>query len=181
MLEIWKPIEGFEDCYEVSNLGNVRSLDRYFYCKSKTKPNLFKGKILKQRFDKYGYLTVNLKKSQKSHIKKVHRLVALAFIKNPNNYDNINHIDGIKTNNIISNLEWCTVKENTQHRTKNLLVKPILNKEQVTDILNNCKPAKNQTDRNFSITFYAKKYGVDRRTISDILNGKKLYLEKLCK
>lgn len=113
MLEIWKPIQGFEDCYEVSNLGNVRSLDRYIYCKSKTKPNLFKGKILKQRFDKYGYLTVNLKKSQKSHIKKVHRLVALAFIKNPNNCDNINHIDGIKTNNIISNLEWCTPSYNT--------------------------------------------------------------------
>lgn len=181
MLEIWKSIKDFENCYEVSNLGNVRSLDRYYYCKSKEKPNLFKGKILKQRFDKYGYLTVNLKKNQKSHIKKVHRLVAIAFLENKNKCTNINHKDGNKNNNSVSNLEWCTIRENTQHRTKNLLVKPILNKEQVLDIINNCKPAKNQINSNFSISGFARKYNVDRRTISDILYGKKLYLEKLCR
>ena len=179
--EIWKPIKDFEGSYEISNLGNVKSLGRYCYCKSKEKPNLFKGKILKQRFDKYGYLIVNLKKNQKSHIRKVHRLVAIAYIDNKNNYTNINHKDGIKTNNNVNNLEWCTVKENTQHRTRTLLTKPKLTKEQVLDIIKNCKPAKNQINKDKSITHFANKYNVDRRTISDIINRKKLYLGALCK
>ena len=92
--EIWKPINGFDGQYEVSNIGRVRSLDRYVFCKSKTKPNMFTGCIIKQKKDKYGYIVVGLKKNQKSYIKKVHRLVAFAFIKNPNNLPTVNHIDG---------------------------------------------------------------------------------------
>lgn len=65
--EVWKDITNFERIYQVSNKGNVRSLERYVYCKSKNKPNIIKECILKQRLDKYGYLIVNLKKI-KNHI-----------------------------------------------------------------------------------------------------------------
>lgn len=181
MKEIWKPIKDFEDSYEVSNLGNVRSVNRFIYCKSKTKPTFFQGKILKQRLDKNGYKIVNLKKEQISHLKKVHRLVAMSFIENKNNLLTINHKDGNKNNNIVSNLEWCTNKENAIHRTKNLLTKPKLNKNAILDIQNNCKPAKNQYDNYNSVSVFAKKYNICRNTVYDILNNKKLYLEAICK
>lgn len=177
--EIWKPINGFDGQYEVSNIGRVRSLDRYVFCKSKTKPNMFTGCIIKQKKDKYGYIVVGLKKNQKSYIKKVHRLVAFAFIKNPNNLPTVNHIDGNKENNIFENLEWVSFCENSRHRTKNMLAKPKLSLDKIKDILKNCKVSKNQFDNKFSISEFSRKYCVDRRTVSDILNGKKLYLEKI--
>lgn len=181
--EIWKPITDFENSYQVSNLGNVKSIDRFFFCKSKNTPKLFKGKILKQRLDHNGYSVVNLKKNQKSHLKKVHRLVADAFIAKIENKEYINHKDGNKLNNIVSNLEWCTCKENAYHREKNLLIKPKLTKEQILDIKHNCVKSKNQFDAgNNSISYFAKKYNVCRSTITDILKGKQIYLGALlCK
>lgn len=105
MNEIWRKIEGFEK-YEVSNLGRVRSLN---YRKTK------ETKILKLCKDKKGYLKVNLYKSSKHSSKRVHRLVATAFIPNLDNKTQVNHIDGNKQNNTVSNLEWCTCSENNQH------------------------------------------------------------------
>lgn len=105
MNEIWRKIEGFEK-YEVSNLGRVRSLN---YRKTK------ETKILKPGKDKKGYLKVNLYKSSKHSSKRVHRLVATAFIPNLDNKTQVNHIDGNKQNNTVSNLEWCTNSENMQH------------------------------------------------------------------
>lgn len=108
MEEIYVPLnlEGFRDSHLVSNFGNIKTV---------------KGRILKQRLDKDGYLQVNLYNKGYEITKKVHRLVALTFLSNPNNYSTINHIDGIKTNNNISNLEWCTVSYNTQHAYDNNL------------------------------------------------------------
>lgn len=174
--EVWKDINNFEGIYQISNKGNVRSLERYVYCKSKNKPNLIKECILKQRLDKYGYFIVNLKKNQKSHIRKTHRLVAEAFIENIQNLETVNHINGIKTDNRVENLEWLSFGDNARHRTKNLLVKPKLKKCEIIDIIQNCKPAKNQVNKELSISSYAIKYSVDKRTISDILKGKKLYI-----
>lgn len=106
MQEIWKPVKDFEGLYEVSNMGNVRSLN--YRCTGEIK-------ILKPGKDKRGYLKVNLYKSSKYSSKRVHRLVATAFIPNLDNKTQVNHIDGNKQNNTVSNLEWCTNSENMQH------------------------------------------------------------------
>lgn len=111
--EIWKPVKGYEGLYEVSNLGNVRSLDRYVmlgnhgnqYC-------LLKGKPKKPSTDSNGYLITNLSKNGQVKTYFVHRLVSEAFIPNPNVLPFIDHINTIKTDNRVENLRWCSQKEN---------------------------------------------------------------------
>ena len=117
MEEIWKPIVGYEDLYEISSFGNVRSLDKYVNCKNNSK-RLIKGKVISQ-FINHGYKIVDLTKNgQRKHCR-VHRLVAQAFIPNYDNKEDVNHIDGNKTNNRIENLEWCTRQENIIHALEN--------------------------------------------------------------
>ena len=108
MEEIWKDIKGYEGRYQISNFGRVKSL---IYSKEKIM-NIYnfrrdgeKGK---------GYWRVRLIKNSSYKYFFVHRLVAEAFISNPNNYATVNHINGIKTDNRIDNLEWCSLKENIQ-------------------------------------------------------------------
>ena len=108
--EIWKDIEGYEGLYQVSNLGRVKSLN---YNRTK------KEKILKPRSNKDGYLRVVLYKEGKSKQYLVHRLVAQAFIPNPDNKPQVNHKDDNKTNNKVENLEWVTSKENANYGTRN--------------------------------------------------------------
>ena len=98
MKEIWKAIDGYEGIYRVSNMGRILN--------AKT------NKILKPYFDKKGYGHINLSKSGKTKSFQVYRLVAFAFIPNPNNYPIINHKDENPRNNSIENLEWCTYKYN---------------------------------------------------------------------
>lgn len=112
--EIWKDIENYEGSYLVSNCGRIKSLKN-----GETR----KDKILKFIKNKCGYLYVNLYKNNKYKSKTIHRLVAQAFIPNLNNLPQINHIDGNKENNNISNLEWCTRSENIKHAYKNGLHK----------------------------------------------------------
>lgn len=111
--EIWLPIAGFEGYYEVSNMGRVRSLDREI-CNGKG-TRLRKGRILKYGDQNSGYLFAPLWKDNKGSCPLVHRLVAIAFLPNPENKAFVNHKDGNKQNNLLSNLEWMTHKENHQH------------------------------------------------------------------
>ena len=104
-MEIWKNIEEYPD-YQVSNLGRVKSL-RYN-----------KEKILKLQSDKDGYKQVNLFNSRGSKTLKIHRLVATAFLDNPNNYPAVNHINEIKTDNRVENLEWCSIAYNNTYNNK---------------------------------------------------------------
>lgn len=112
--EVWKPIKDFECLYEINNLGEIRSLDREVIYSNGVK-HIHKGKMLKPRKDKYGYLNIVLNKNGKSKTFKVHRLVAITFIPNPNNLPEVNHKDENKLNNSINNLEWCTSKYNCNY------------------------------------------------------------------
>ena len=103
MKEIWKEIKDYEGLYQVSNLGRVKS----------------STKILKNRLSKRGYYIVTLYKNGKSTTKWVHRLVAEAFIPNPDNLPQVNHKDEDKLNNRVDNLEWCTAKYNCNYGTHN--------------------------------------------------------------
>lgn len=117
MTEIWKDIDGYIGYYKVSNLGNVRSVDR-IVSHWKGGEQLRKCKLLKQADDGNCYKFVCLQKNGKRKIYKVHRLVAEAFIPNPNNYQCVNHIDEDKHNNCVDNLEWCTQKYNCNYGTR---------------------------------------------------------------
>ena len=122
MEEIWKDIKGYEGLYQVSNLGRVRSLDRY------VGNYLFKGKIMKENLNSRGYLRLHLSMNNKQKEHKIHKLVAEAFIDNPDKLTEVNHINGIKTDNKVSNLEWCTHKENMLHAFYNLKHQAIVSK-----------------------------------------------------
>jgi hypothetical protein len=118
MAEIWKAVKGYEGLYEVSSLGNVRSLDRVI----KSRHNgttVRKGRTLTPFYEENkGYYQVKLTKMGKSKTHRIHRLVALAFLENPFNCSDINHKDEVKTNNNVNNLEWCTRKYNNNYGTK---------------------------------------------------------------
>lgn len=112
--EIWKDIKGYEDLYEVSNLGRVKSLEKEIWNG--------KGYYIKKEYYKkitfcapvpYGQLNLNKNGKQKMHY--IHRLVAQAFIPNPENKKEVNHKDGNKSNNLSENLEWVTRLENIEH------------------------------------------------------------------
>jgi hypothetical protein len=112
--EIWKDINGYEGYYQVSSLGNVRSLDRKRRVRN-GKYVLCKGKKLKNSKGTH-YYRVRLSIEGKSKGFNIHRLVAKAFIHNPHNKKEVNHIDGNKLNNNLENLEWVTKSENEKHK-----------------------------------------------------------------
>lgn len=118
MEEVWKDIKGFEGSYQVSNLGRVKSLYR------------IGERVLSGRKTKYGYLDVMLYKDGKGKNYKVHRLVAEAFISNPDHLPQVNHINEDKQSNVVTNLEWCDNRYNNNYgtkneRTRNALSKPV--------------------------------------------------------
>ncbi|MBQ6232834.1 MAG: HNH endonuclease [Clostridia bacterium] len=108
MAEHWKPIPLYEGLYEVSDYGNVRSLKRA----------TTSGKMLKGTLDKDGYIKVCLSKNNLKKTCPIHRLVANAFIPNPDNLPCINHLDENKQNNVVGNLEWCTVERNNNYNNR---------------------------------------------------------------
>jgi len=116
-MEIWKDIKGYEGLYQVSNTGRVRALDRQIGYRNGRLRN-WKGveKVLTE--NTRGYLATKLYKDGKGATKEIHRFVAEAFIPNPDGKDEVNHIDGNKHNNHISNLEWVSHSENMRHSTE---------------------------------------------------------------
>lgn len=101
-METWKPIEGYEGIYEISDQGRVRNIKRG-------------GRIMAACKVAHGYLAVGLHKEGRGKSFLVHRLVAKAFIPNPDNKEQVNHIDGVKAHNFVNNLEWVTSSENLAH------------------------------------------------------------------
>jgi hypothetical protein len=154
-MEIWKKIEGFEN-YSVSNEGRVKN-DKIF---------------LKLSYNKRGYSQVVLWNKNKNKIQTIHRLVAQAFIPNPDNKPEVNHIDYNKTNNHVSNLEWATKKENEDHALQNgLKVKgeqnggSKLTEIEVIEVRKLFKEGWLKKD-------LAQKFGITRNSISNIIKRK---------
>lgn len=176
MEEVWRDVKGYEELYQVSNLGRVKSLAR------KSKRNTFKEKMLKQRLSAYGYLVLALYKNNIQRKFAVHQLVAAAFIENPNSKPTVNHIDENKTNNHAENLEWATYKENANHGTRNERIK-ITNRANPDRCAKQRKPV-DQYDINGNLmntwscaAAVSKFFNVDRSEITQCCKGKR----KQCK
>lgn len=126
MVEIWVDITGYEGLYQISNLGRVKSLEKKAGLSNR------KEKILKQHLDKDGYVKVYLCKNSKVRFLSVHRLIAEAFIPNPNDLPQINHKDENKQNNKIENLEWCSCKYNINYGTRTIRSKETRRKNETS-------------------------------------------------
>lgn len=170
-MEIWKDIINFDGYYQISNLGNVRSLDRVVMSPFK-KDKRLKGNEMKFGKTPSGYLFVGLKKNGKVKQMYAHRLVAIHFIPNPENKETVNHIDGDKSNNNDWNLEWNTRSENTKHAFNTGLMKngqdcsfSKLTNIQVLEIREN--------KNNIMFKDLAVIYNVSKSTIGDVFNRKK--------
>ena len=117
-VEEWRPVKGYEGLYEVSDLARVRSLDRVYTQKHSDghiAQHLYKGSIRKPKIGCNGYMFVNLYKNNICQTKSIHRLVAEAFVPNPDNLQEVNHKDENKANNLPSNLEWCDRSYNCKY------------------------------------------------------------------
>lgn len=174
--EIWRDIDGFENLYQISNMGRVLSLERSSVFKlgkhKKETEVKVPSKILVQSSVR-GYLALGLCKYGKYKQFKIHRLVAQAFIPNIENKPGVNHKNGIKTDNRVENLEWVTDYENKKHAKKNGLnftgkrkvFKPrVLNKEIVKNIREDFENGMNQTN-------ISKKYSISRSHIGRVIRG----------
>jgi hypothetical protein len=163
MEEVWKDIKDFEGLYQVSNLGNVKRL------KSK---RVLSERLIGRSIDRYGYVKRVLSKNGKNFCFTEHRLVGMTFIENPEDKSTINHINGIKEDNRLENLEWNTNLENKQHAINSGLTnlkgirhpKCKLTEEQVLEII---KIGFSQTRTSLS-----KKYGISRTNVLGIIRGK---------
>lgn len=167
MNEAFKPVVGYEGLYEVSNLGNIKILSS--------------GMIKVNTLEKVGYWVVKLQKQRISKTHRVHRLLAEAFMDNPENKRTVNHIDGNKSNNTLSNLEWATHSENSKHAFETGLSKPPvgisqqvkgedhfkskLTEQDVIYIRKNCK----ENGGEMSNAALARKFDVTRNAIGKIV------------
>lgn len=171
MTETWIDVKGYESFYQVSDMGNVRSKDRTVACRRLGTKNL-KSRPLKATVDAVGYCKVTLQDQGRNVVWKVHRLVAEHFIDKVEGKEIINHIDNNRTNNQVSNLEWCTPKENTSHmhsQGRNYSASGEANPAcKLSDIhieqIMNLKGMLSQSE-------IARMYGVSRQHISKIHNG----------
>ena len=170
IIEEWRDITGYEGLYQVSNLGRVRSLDRYVNSGYNTK-RFSKGKILSFLLQKNGYAKVMLSKENTVKNADLHRLVAETFIANPNNKTTVNHKDGNKENNKIDNLEWATQKENNNHAAANGL--NLFLKKLSVDQIKKMRKEYIPYSRKFGAVALSKKYNCSINTARLIVEGKR--------
>ena len=164
--EIWKDVVNYEGYYQVSNLGNVRSLPHITINQRKRK-----GRMRKPYTNWKGYLAVCLCKDGKCKSYQVHRLVAQAFLPNPNNYPMINHKDENKKNNNVSNLEWCDVTYNNNYgnrtkRARSKICKPVVA----------IRTSDNQQEHYLSLTEVSKTFRIHITTFTRAINNGKEYM-----
>lgn len=171
--EIWKPAEGYENFYQVSNYGRVKSIDRTETCKDGV-VRFRKGKVLKPHQNYNGYLWVSFCTNDIRKKKKIHRLVAQCFIPNPDGKPQVNHIDGDKHNNHVDNLEWVTPKENAHHAIENNLTTLLRGEKSPTNKLSseNVLEIRSFINEGVTVKELAKKYSVHTSTIYRIKHDK---------
>lgn len=121
MEEVWKEVPRYGGAYLISNFGNLKSTQRYVERKGSL--CLVKERLLSKVVNHKGYIEYQITYNKKHSSEKAHRLVAMAFIPNPENKPFVNHIDGNKQNNHVENLEWCTNQENITHAYHHRLIK----------------------------------------------------------
>lgn len=148
-VEVWQPVSEFDGLYEISSAGRVRSVRR--------------GIILKTKMNN-GYTKLDLSKGNIGYPRLVHRLVAQAFIANPDNKPEVNHLDGNRSNNAVSNLEWSTHSENGLHSYRELGRKPTtkLSSAQVTEI-------RRRVDTGEAQASLAREFGVSPGLVTQII------------
>lgn len=175
MKEVWKEVIGYETLYAVSNLGRIKAFAKHI--DSGKCHRSWDEHILKCASDQRGYLKTNLAKDGVNRTVKVHRIVAQAFIPNPDNLPEVNHKDGNKQNNSVENLEWSDRLSNQRHAVKSGLWKPHygesngsskLTKDDVEFIRNNYIPR----NSDYGANALAKQFGVHRKTIGRIASYK---------
>lgn len=169
MTEIWRDITNYEDTYQISNLGNVRSKDRVVLYIDKRK-RIFPGQTMKLNIDTKGYYKVNLRKNNKFKSLRIHKLVAEHFLKKEIGKNIVNHKDGNKLNNCVDNLEFVTISENTIHAIR------FLKKDFTNGGKHSKKPIisiqKNNIYRFFdSVGSASKFFDLSRRTIGRKMNN----------
>ena len=203
--EIWVDVKGYEGLYKVSNKGRIKSLARGYknqYGEFGYKKEFIKAQKIscfnKEEKQKRGYYVVNLAKDNRGEWIRVHRLVAEAFIPDPEKKEEVNHKDGNKLNNKVNNLEWVTHQENCLHawktglhkneeervrkiKEKNKILKKIT-KDMILDIFKNCVFG----DKQYNAHYFAGKYGIALQTVCNIKNLKnetyrEIVKEEICK
>ena len=178
VIEEWKPIIDYENLYMISNLGRVKKLENQVTQKD-LKGNIytrtFPEKILKERNNKTDYITVGLNTNSTSKTFRIHRLVAIHFIPNPENKPEVNHINGIKSDNRLENLEWCTSAENSKHALETELTKIQYGSETTNSKLTEkevLEIRKLKETTNMTSTEIGKLFGVNQPAISKIIHRK---------
>ena len=174
MKEIWKDIKGYEKIYQISNLGRVKRLSYWHKVGLKNVSITYRTeRILKQSCDSNGYKQVCLTKNSKKKSHSIHKIMAIVFIPNSENKKQVNHINGIKTDNNIENLEWCTYHENLKHAMKNGL-RATGERHGATNLLNKdvIKIRELFEAKKYSIKELAKKYNIAYSTMHQIINKK---------
>lgn len=185
-MEVWKPVIGYEGLYEVSNLGRIKRLSKNLYqiCGGTPCKRILKKKILKNCFVTHGYIGIGLSKDKKRKSFTIHRLVAIAFIQNPDNKPQINHKNFNKSDNRVENIEWVSAQENVNHAVKNGKMTGAINQprgekigiskltwKKVREIRRKYKPGRSKCSQDgYSMDKIAKEYGVAYNTINCILN-----------
>lgn len=179
MEEEWRQIPEFEGLYEVSNTGKIRSLARIVNSCYGSKMAL-QSKEIKLNLKRNGYMYVCLSKEGSANTYRVHRLVALAFISNPNNQPQVNHKNGVKNDNRVGNLEWCTASQNSNHAySSNLRFSPSYWKDKSGSEHNLSKPVVMMTQQDETVRMFGSSYEAERETqianqnISKCLKGKR--------
>ena len=182
MEEIWKDIKGFEGRYQVSNLGRVRSLDFVQIGRNQfgySYEVIRKGRVLKPKISVWGYNRVSLSINRKISYRSIHRLVAMAFIPNPDNLPEVNHKDENKLNNVVcfnpdgsidtehTNLEWCTGLYNLRYGTRVERMQKLVNEPRMRSV-NQYDFKGNLLHTYKSIAEAGEQTGIGTRTIASI-------------